>query len=69
VLLKEIYQARGTTLLDDYEYIKDDFEEFKKFCADYADRLPRLVGKKIDDIENELKKKHPSIKYIDIEIN
>lgn len=69
VLLKEIYQSRGTTLREDYNYIKDDFEEFKKFCADYADRLPRLVGKKIDDIENKLKQKHPSIKYIDIEIN
>ncbi len=69
VLLKEIYQSRGTTLREDYNDVKDDFEEFKKFCADYADRLPRLVGKKIDDIENTLKLKYPSIKYIDIEIN
>lgn len=69
VLLKEIYQSRGTTLREDYNDVKDDFEAFKKFCADYADRLPRLVGKKIDDIENTLKQKYPSIKYIDIEIN
>lgn len=69
VLLKEIYQGKGTTLRDDYNDVKDDFEEFKKFCADYADRLPRLVGRKIDEIENKLKQEHPGIKYIDIEIN
>ena len=46
-----------------------DFEEFKKFCVDYADRIPRLIGKKIDDIESRIKKLHPSIRHIDIEIN
>ena len=69
VLLKEIYQARGTTLRNDYNDIKDDFEQFKKFCVEYADRLPRLVGKKIDDIEHLIKQRQPSIKYIDMEIN
>jgi len=69
VLLKEIYQSRGTTLRNDYDDIKGDFEQFKKFCVEYADRLPRLVGRKIDEIESLIKQKHPSIKYIDIEIN
>ncbi|MFA5047863.1 MAG: cation diffusion facilitator family transporter [Patescibacteria group bacterium] len=69
VLLREIYQSRSTTLRDDYDEVKDDFEEFKKFCADYCDRLPRLVGKKIDEIELRLKTEYPGVKYIDIEIN
>ena len=69
VLLKEIYQSRSTTLRDDFDEVKDDFEEFKKFCADYCDRLPRLVGRKIDEIELRLKSDYPGVKYIDIEIN
>ena len=67
VLLKEIYKTNS--LRDQYDEVKDDYEEFKKFCVDYADRIPRLVGKKIDDIETKLKKEYPGIKYIDIEIN
>jgi zinc transporter 9 len=67
VLLKEIYKTNS--LREQYDEVKDDYEDFKKFCVDYADRIPRLVGKKIDDIEIELKKKYPGVKYIDIEIN
>lgn len=67
VLFKEIYNKED--LREQYEEVKDDYEEFKKFCVDYADRIPRLVGKKIDEIETKLKKENPGIKYIDIEIN
>ncbi len=67
VLLKEIYQKQ--TLRQEYEEIKDDFEEFKKFCVDYADRVPRLVGRKIDEIETKIRTENQGIKYIDIEIN
>lgn len=67
VLLKEI--LKNQSLEDEYEEIKDDYEEFKKFCFDYADRIPRLVGRKIDEIERELKKENPGVKYIDIEVN
>jgi len=67
VLLQEI--MKNNSLEDEYEEIKDDYEEFKRFCFDYADRIPRLVGRKIDEIETELKKENPGVKYIDIEIN
>ncbi|MCX6793366.1 MAG: cation diffusion facilitator family transporter [Candidatus Falkowbacteria bacterium] len=67
ILLKEIYRDQG--LREQYDEIKDDFEDFKKFCVDFADRIPRLVGKKIDDIEKKLKAENPHVKYIDIEIN
>jgi len=67
VLLKEAY--RDLRLREQYDDIKDDFEEFKKFCVDFADRIPRLVGKRIDDIEKKLRMENPGVKYIDIEIN
>ncbi|MFA6106218.1 MAG: cation diffusion facilitator family transporter [Patescibacteria group bacterium] len=67
VLIKKIY--RKGDLKEEYERVKDDYEEFKKFCVDFADRVPRLVGKKIDEIEVKLKKENPEVKYIDIEIN
>ena len=66
-LLRAAY--RGRRMRDEYEGIKDDFEAFKKFSADYADRIPRLIGKKIDEIEARIKKAHPEIRHIDIEIN
>lgn len=67
VLIKEIY--RKGKLKEEYENVRKDFEEFKKFCVEFADRVPRLVGRKIDDIEVKIKKENPEVKYIDIEIN
>lgn len=66
-IFQEAYQR--TSLRDQYEEVKDDFEEFKRFCVDYADRIPRLMGKKIDEIEAKLRKRFPVIWHIDIEIN
>ena len=66
-LLGEAYQQEA--LADQYEEVRNDYEAFKRFCADYADRIPRLMGKKIDEIESRIKKLHPSIRHIDIEIN
>ena len=66
-LLNEAYQRQ--TLRAQYEEVHHDFEEFKRFCVDYADRIPRLIGRKIDEIEARIKKAHPSIRHIDIEIN
>ncbi|EKD65889.1 MAG: Cation efflux protein [uncultured bacterium (gcode 4)] len=54
---------------DEYEYIKEDYNEFLKFCVDYADRIPRIIGKRIDALEKNIKEKHPEIKHIDIELN
>lgn len=66
-LLREAY--RQQTLRAQYDEVHEDFEAFKRFLADYADRVPRLMGKKIDDIEARIKKLHPGIRHIDIEIN
>lgn len=56
-------------LRNEYEEVKGDYESFKRFCVDYADRIPRLMGKKIDEIEARIRKKFPSVYHIDIEIN
>lgn len=66
-LLREAYRRRS--MKDQFEEIRADFGEFKRFLADYADQIPRLMGKKIDEIEKRLRAKHPSIRHIDIEIN
>lgn len=66
-LFQEAYQREA--LKDQYEEIKNDYEAFKRYSVDYADRIPRLMGKKIDEIEGRLKKHFPSIEHIDIEIN
>ncbi len=66
-LLKEAYQKQS--LRAQYDEVHGDFEAFKRFCVDYADRIPRLMGKKIDEIEARIKKLYPSIRHIDIEIN
>ena len=65
--LKEI--SKSVPLRDAYADVREDYEEFKKFCVDYADRIPRLVGRRIDDIERRIVMKHPSVRYIDIELN
>lgn len=54
---------------EEYEYIKEDYNEFLKFCVDYADRLPRIIWKEIDIIEKSIQTKYPCVKHIDIELN
>ncbi|MEI6835363.1 MAG: cation diffusion facilitator family transporter [Candidatus Falkowbacteria bacterium] len=56
-------------LSDKYDEVQGDREEFNKFCVEYLDRVPRLVGKKIDEIEKKIKERFPQIVFIDIEIN
>lgn len=67
-LMKELY--KNTSMRDEYDAIQEEgYEEFVRFCSDYADRIPRLMGRITDDIERRIQKKYPFVKYIDIEIN
>jgi zinc transporter 9 len=68
-LLRELYRRDKDFLKDEYEYIKEDYQEFLKFCADYTDRIPRLIGGHIDVLETNIRLAVPEAKYIDIEIN
>jgi solute carrier family 30 (zinc transporter), member 9 len=66
VLLKDIYQ---NGFKSEYENIKDDYEEFLKFLVDHTDRIPRIMGTKIDEIEKKIHIAVPNVKHIDIELN
>jgi zinc transporter 9 len=69
MLLNKIFNEKSFSISEEYERVRDDYEEFKKFCLAYADRVPRLVGKKIDELEGMINKEIPGAKHIDIEIN
>jgi len=56
-------------LKEEFEGIDGDFEEFKKFAVRYIDRVPRIVGTYINEIEEKIQQEIPSIIHIDIEIN
>lgn len=66
-LAKEMF-ARGV-LQEEFELVKDDYQEFIKFCVDYIDRVPRLVGSHIDKIEKRIQDEFPEVVHIDIELN
>ncbi|MGE5425603.1 MAG: cation diffusion facilitator family transporter [Bacillota bacterium] len=67
VLIQNLEKNRF--LANEFKEIKDDYEEYMKFCVDYMDRVPRLVGRKIDDIEKKITVAYPKVVFIDIEIN
>lgn len=56
-------------LREQYDAVKDDFEEFKKFVVYQTNRVPRLIGRKIDEIEKDVIHKYPQVKHLDIELN
>lgn len=65
-LLKKI---EGNDLKEDYDEIKDSFEDFKKYLVRHVDRTPRIIGQRIDEIEKRIQKEVPGIEHIDIEVN
>lgn len=64
-LLKEIQED----LREDFDEIGGDYEEFKKFATHLIDRVPRLIGQRINEIEARIKFALPQVRHIDIEIN
>ena len=66
-LYEDIYEAGD--LKEEFDNIKNDFTEFAKLMFKTTDRIPRLVGSHIDEIEKKIKEKFPEIVYVDIEIN
>lgn len=56
-------------LKEEYEFIKEDYEDFLKFCVDYLDKVPRMIGNKINEIEKKIEDEIAEVKHIDIEIN
>jgi zinc transporter 9 len=66
-LIKEL--SKHHFLENEYEEAKESYENFMKFSVDYMDRVPRLVGKKIDELEKKIRAQVPQAVFIDIEIN
>jgi len=66
-LYEEIYEAGD--LKEEFDEIKNDFKKFTKLMFKTTDRIPRLVGTRIDEIEKRIKEKFPEVMYVDIEIN
>lgn len=66
-LMKELNQHHF--LENEYKEAKESYGDFMKFSVEYMDRVPRLVGKKIDDLEKKIRAKVPQAIFIDIEIN
>lgn len=66
-LYEEIYEAGD--LKEEFDNIKDSFKEFTKLMFKTTDRIPRLVGSHIDEIEQKIREKFPEVVYVDIEIN
>lgn len=66
-LFKEL--SNGDMLKGDYEMVKGDYQEFVRYVVDYTDRVPRVIGSRIDDLENKIKLEIPEVRHIDIEIN
>jgi solute carrier family 30 (zinc transporter), member 9 len=66
-LMRQMY--RENALRTEFAEIKDDYEEFLRFCVDYADRVPRMIGTRIDDVEKKIKDEIPEVRHIDIEVN
>lgn len=54
---------------DSFEELGDSQEEFIRFCVEYADRIPRIIGEHINRIEAKVQKAYPSVTHIDIELN
>lgn len=66
-LIRKVYSSEF--IKKEYDVIKNDYGEFTRFLVDYIDKVPRLMGNKIDEIEKNIQKEVPEIKHIDIEIN
>ena len=66
-LIREL--SKHHFLENEYEEAKESYENFMKFSVDYMDRVPRLVGRKIDEIEKKIRAQVPQAIFIDIEIN
>ena len=66
-LMRNMYREKA--LKNEFEKIDGEYDEFLRFCVDYADRVPRMIGTRIDDVEKKIKDEIPEVRHIDIEVN
>jgi zinc transporter 9 len=66
-LVDDIFKSED--MEENFEKVQGDYEEFKKFVIYQTNQTPRMVGKVIDNLELEIRKKFPKVIHIDLEIN
>lgn len=66
-LMRDIME--NTSLRDEYEGVRDDYQEFIRFLVRSVGRIPRMMGTSIDVLEQRIQSEIPEVKHIDIEIN
>lgn len=66
-LMKEL--GKRNYFRNEYEDVKEDYQAFLEFCVDFTGRLPRLLGTRIDELEDSIRKEFPQVRHIDLEIN
>ncbi|MEI8360739.1 MAG: cation diffusion facilitator family transporter [bacterium] len=64
-----LFKEMKLNLKNEFDDINGNYEEFKKFAVRYIDRVPRLVGERINKIEQRIQEDVPNVIHIDIEIN
>lgn len=52
-----------------FEDVANDHDEFVRFCVEYADRIPRVIGERINTLEAKIQRTFPIVRHIDIELN
>lgn len=66
-LMHKMY--RKNALKNEFEKIDGEYDKFLRFCVDYADRVPRMIGTRIDEVEKQIMDEIPEVRHIDIEVN
>ena len=66
-LARELFE--DWSVADQFEEATESVEDFKRAMIDSLDRIPRLIGQRIDAIETRVRERFPEIQHIDIEIN
>lgn len=67
IFMKEIMNTWD--MREEYESVKENYNEFIKFSSSLSGVLPRMIGKHINTIESRVQEEIPEIQYIDLEIN
>lgn len=66
-LARELFE--DWSVAEQFEEARESEESFKRAMVDSLDRIPRLIGQRIDEIESRVRERFPEIQHIDIEIN
>ncbi|TAK97099.1 cation diffusion facilitator family transporter, partial [Patescibacteria group bacterium] len=66
-LMTRLYKSED--IKEEYELLRDDYAEFLRFLSWNVDRVARVMGSTIDEIEKKIQKELPEVRHIDIELN